>query len=185
LFALWGARYETGADTGCDQARRQGLDCLFQRGSWRSLATLNLPAILSLKNDEGKDFQVVLSGYRGRFAEVMLGEEKSEVSLVDLSAYWDGDFLLLWRPLSVGGEDLKPGYRGDEVPILRAALGHIDGNTASADDPLLYDQSLAARVREFQKANRLKPDGIVGERTQIVLNLDGGDTPAPRLASGQ
>jgi general secretion pathway protein A len=185
LFSLWGAQYVTGKDSGCNQARSQGLDCLFQRGSWRSLATLDLPAILSLRDDSGNDFQVVLQTYEGELATVMLGEQGAQVNLLDLSAHWDGDFLLLWRPLSPGAPDLKPGYQGDEVPLLRAGLAKIDGITDTPSDPRMFDQELARRVRDFQRAHRLEPDGIVGARTQIVLSLESGDNAAPRLTSGR
>jgi general secretion pathway protein A len=185
LFGLWGATYVSGQDTGCNQARMQKLDCLFQRGSWRSLVTLNLPAILSLRDDAGKDYQVVLQGMHDNYAELLLGEQAREVSLVDLSAYWDGDFLLLWQPLSVGAPDMAPGYRGATVPALRAALGQIDGKADTPDDPMVFDENLATRVREFQKQHRLEPDAIVGARTQIVLNLESSDNAAPRLTSGQ
>jgi general secretion pathway protein A len=185
LFGLWGVGYVPGQDTGCNQARKQGLDCLFQRGSWRSLVTLNLPAILSLKDDSGKDYQVVLQAIHDERAELLLGEQAREVSLLDLSAYWDGDFLLLWRPLSVGTQDMRPGYRGSTVPVLRAALGRVDGRADTSDDPMLFDEALAARVRDFQRQHRLEPDAIVGARTQIVLNLESSDSSAPSLTGGQ
>ena len=185
LFRLWGVSYVPGQDTGCNQARKQRLDCLFQRGSWRSLVTLNLPAILSLKDDAGNDYQVVLQAINDEHAELLLGEQAREVSLLDLSAYWDGDFLLLWRPVAVGAQDIAPGYRGATVPVLRTALGRIDGKADTADDPMLFDESLAARVRDFQRQHRLEPDAIVGARTQIVLNLESSDSSAPSLTSGQ
>ena len=185
LFGLWGATYTSGQDTGCNQARKQKLDCLFQRGSWRSLVTLDLPAILSLRDDSGNDYQVVLEAMHNNYAELLLGVQAREVSLVDLSAYWDGDFLLLWKPLSVGAPDLTPGYRGTTVPALRAVLGRIDGKTDTPDDPMVFDEDLATRVRDFQRQHRLEPDAIVGARTQIVLNLESSDSSVPRLSSGQ
>jgi len=185
LFRLWGAPYLPGQDTGCNQARKQQLDCLFQRGSWRSLVTLNLPAILSLRDDTGNDYQVVLQAMREDYADLLLGEDGREVSLLDLSAYWDGDFLLLWRPLSVGVPDMRPGSRGTTVLALRAALGRIDGKANAPDDPMVFDEALAVRVRDFQKQHRLEPDAIVGARTQIVLSLESNDGSAPSLTGGQ
>ncbi|MCJ7555969.1 MAG: AAA family ATPase [Gammaproteobacteria bacterium] len=185
LFRLWGATYLPGQDTACNQARKQRLDCLFQRGSWRSLVTLNLPAILSLRDDSGNDNQVVLQAMHEDYAELLLGEQPKLVSLLNLSAYWDGDFLLLWRPFSVGAPDMAPGYRGATVPALREALGRIDGNTDAPDDPMVFDEALAVRVRDFQRQHRLEPDAIVGARTQIVLSLESSDSSAPSLTSGQ
>lgn len=185
LFSLWDARFQPGQDTGCNQARGQGLDCLFQRGSWRSLVTLNLPAVLSLSDDQGSDYQVVLASIGDQYAELLIDEQLIRVSLLDLSSYWDGEFLLIWRPLSVGTPDIVPGYRGAEIPALREALGRVDGQAGDAADPELFDERLAQRVREFQQKHRLEPDAIVGARTQIVLNLVSGASSGPHLTGRQ
>lgn len=185
LFTLWDLRYQPGQDTGCNQAREQGLDCLFQRGSWRSLVTLNLPAVLSLNDDHGRSYQVVLASIGDQYAELLLNDQLTKVSLLDLSSFWDGEFLLIWRPLSIGAPDIVPGYRGAEITALREALARIDGQDNSASDPQFFDTNLAQRVRDFQQQHRLEPDAIVGARTQIVLNLVSGASSGPRLTGGQ
>ena len=48
LFALWHLEYRVNGGKGCDQAGSQGLECLFQKGSWAQLRTLNRPAVLTL-----------------------------------------------------------------------------------------------------------------------------------------
>ncbi|MDH3401951.1 MAG: peptidoglycan-binding protein, partial [Chromatiales bacterium] len=185
LFTLWGARYQPGQDTGCNQVRGQGLDCLFQRGSWRSLVTLNLPAVLSLSDDQGNGYQVVLASIGDQYAELLVEDQLTKVGLLDLSSYWDGEFLLIWRPLAVGAPDIVPGYRGAEIPVLRDALERVDGQADSVADPELFDERLAQRVRDFQQKHRLEPDAIVGARTQIVLNLVSGTSSGPRLTGEQ
>ena len=61
LFASWGATYDPSGGRGCDQAAHQGLECLFQKGSWAQLRTLNRPAILTLTDDIGRTHQVLLT----------------------------------------------------------------------------------------------------------------------------
>ena len=62
-----GARATTRrAARGCDQASRQGLECLFQKGSWAQLRALNRPAILTLTDDLGRNHQVVLTSAQRR-----------------------------------------------------------------------------------------------------------------------
>jgi general secretion pathway protein A len=185
LFSLWDAPYVPGQDTGCNQARAQGLDCLFQRGSWRSLVILNLPAVLSLSDDQGNGYQVVLASIGDQYAELLVEGQLTKVSLLDLSSYWDGEFLLIWRPLAVGAPVIVPGYRGAEIPVLRDALKRVDGQASDAADQELFDEQLAERVRDFQQKHRLEPDAIVGARTQIVLNLVSGASSGPRLTGGQ
>ncbi|MFL6547903.1 MAG: ExeA family protein, partial [Povalibacter sp.] len=47
IFSLWGGKFDPGAGRPCDQALRQGLECVYQQGSWGQLRTLNRPAILT------------------------------------------------------------------------------------------------------------------------------------------
>jgi len=181
LFALWQATYAPGPVSGCEQARKQGLECLYQRGSWRSVVTLDLPAILSLRDDAGRDFQAVLAGVDGERAQLLVGGERAPVSLLELSRYWDGEFLLLWRPLLDSQRPLAPGSRGGEVLRLRQMLDRVDGVTPQDPGPPVYDARLTDRVQAFQRQHRLDPDGIVGARTQIVLGSALGSGSSPRL----
>lgn len=57
---------------------------------------------------------------------------------------------------------LRPGMKGDLVPVLRHRLGLSDG--------VAYDKALAARVKAFQTAHGLKADGIAGAQTLAALN---------------
>ena len=61
LFARWNLTYAPNRGRGCEQASAQGLECLFQKGSWAQLRTLNRPAILTLTDDVGRTHQVVLA----------------------------------------------------------------------------------------------------------------------------
>jgi len=181
LFDLWSASYVPGPVNGCDQARAQGLDCLYERGSWRSVVTLDLPAILSLNDDQGNDYQLVLAGVGDEHAELLVGGEKQSVSLLELSRYWDGEFLLLWRPLFKADRPLAMGSQGPEVLQLRLRMDALEGQAPDAASSPEFDMKLAERVRTFQQANRLEPDGIVGARTQIVMRSALGLGDAPTL----
>ncbi|MBO9528127.1 MAG: L,D-transpeptidase family protein, partial [Sphingobium yanoikuyae] len=57
---------------------------------------------------------------------------------------------------------LRPGMKGDLIPVLRHRLGLGDGTT--------YDKALVARVKAFQGAHGLKADGIAGAQTLEALN---------------
>jgi hypothetical protein len=50
LFGLWGATYDPTA-AGLRPYLAAGAQCLFQKGSWAQLRTLNRPAILTLTDD--------------------------------------------------------------------------------------------------------------------------------------
>jgi len=170
LFALWGASYQPGAADPCEQAARQGLECVMQRGSWGQLRALNRPAILVLADDAGNEHQLVLSRLEDEHATFDLGQERPRVGIADVSRYWYGDFLLLWKPKVQGVKQLSAGMRGDDVRWLRESLQKIQGVPPSEAATDLFDADLVALVENFQRRHRLAVDGIAGVQTQIVLD---------------
>ena len=181
LFALWGANYRPGGSDACDQAVQQGLECVMQRGSWGQLRALNRPAILMLSDDAGIEHQVVLSQLDDQHAAVELGGNHEPVSIIELSKYWYGDYMLLWRPRVAGGKDLSLGMRGDDVGWLRHSLEKVRGLEPSTDGADVYDEKLARLVEEFQRQHRLTVDGIAGMQTQIALDTALADPATPFL----
>ena len=184
LFELWNMRYRSGDTPACEQALTGGLACLFQQGSWNHLRRLNRPAILTLTNHNGVEYQVVLNRLDDRQAELIAGERKYLVSLDELSDYWFGDHLILWRPPGAEPKALSPGMRDEAIPWLRRSLATINGADGESADPLLYDENLEAVVREYQRERRLTVDGLVGAQTQIVINTDLGLPDTPMLTFG-
>lgn len=172
LFALWGADYGAGQDNACQQAEAQNLRCWFQKGSISHVKRLNRPAILSLIGSDGEQYQIVVASLEGETAGLAMGGRTYDVSLTDLSRYWFGDLLMLWRPGSELGNDLTPGMEDEGVRWLRESLASIRGETDIGAPAELYDPGLEERVREYQRDRRLTVDGIVGAQTQIVINTD-------------
>jgi general secretion pathway protein A len=188
LFALWGVLYEPARGRGCDQAARQGLECLFQKGSWAQLRTLNRPAILTLTDDLGRTHQVLLTGLTDEHATLDLGGASREVGITALSRYWFGDFLLLWRPPLAVVKALGPGMRGEDVRWLRESVRAAQGLPTAAPASDVYDDELVRLVQDFQRQHRLAVDGVAGVQTQIALdtalNATGSPTIVPRAAGG-
>ncbi|KAB2941390.1 MAG: L,D-transpeptidase family protein [Hyphomicrobium sp.] len=92
------------------------------------------------------------------------GEVKEEVPVVDPA-------LAVKLPM---GRIIRPGSSDEQVALLRQRL------KVTADDPAnenVYDEKLQEAVREFQRGNGLRPDGVVGNGTRQVLN--GGPAPPP------
>ncbi len=175
LFSLWGAHYVAGSVDPCTQALQQGLQCFTQRGSLAELRLYNRPAILTLTDASGAPHQVVLSGLGDELARIEL-DGAHAVRIADLSRYWYGEFVLLWRPRSQPVKPLSLGMRGDGVQRLRERLEHIEGMKSSAPPSDLFDAELGRLVRVFQRSHRLTVDGIAGVQTLVVLN---GATAAP------
>jgi general secretion pathway protein A len=181
LFALWGAHYEAGPMDPCTQATRQGLECLVQRGSLAQLRQYNRPAILTVSDDAGAPRQIVLSALDDERALLDFGGKKEEVTIGNLSRYWFGDYVLLWRPGASHGKTLALGSRGAEVRWLRESLGRLSG--APPQDPVsdVFDADLVKAVEGFQREHRLAVDGVAGVQTQILVDAALGSADSPFL----
>jgi general secretion pathway protein A len=112
---------------------------------------------------------VVLTALDDEHASIQLGGASHEVSIGELSRYWFGDFVMLWRPGTSQVKSLSQGMRGDDVRWLRQSLQRVEG--AHSDGPVsdVFDADLSKLVRDFQRQHRLTVDGIAGVQTQIVL----------------
>lgn len=76
-----------------------------------------------------------------------------------------------WATLPTGPA-LTPGTSDARVPALRARMVQSGELTdAPATDSLIYDEPLAAAVRQYQQRNGLEPDGVVGASTITELNV--------------
>jgi general secretion pathway protein A len=183
LFSLWGAKYQPGGTDPCAQASRQGLQCVSERGSFGQLHLYNRPAILVLSDSTGATHQVVLTALGDDQAHVELGGNQT-VGLGELSRYWLGDFVMLWRPASSPVKALTAGMRGAEVRWLRQSLQRLHGQAADAAASDLFDAELTGWVRDFQRQHQLAVDGIAGVRTQIALASAVGGADSPILSAG-
>ncbi len=87
-----------------------------------------------------------------------------------------------WHPLK--NTAMRPGDSGDNVRALRdrlAAEGFLNAaaapDDASAADPVVYDDAVAAAVARFQTTRGLTVDGTAGRATLAALNV----SPSMRL----
>jgi len=169
LFGIWRIQYVPAGVDPCSQASNQGLECLNQRGSFGQLRLYNRPAILMLNDNAGASHQVVLTSLDDEHATVQLGGGSRDVSIGELSRYWFGDFVMLWRPGTSQVKSLSQGMRGDDVRWLRQSLQRVEGEHSDGPVSDVFDADLSKLVREFQRLHRLTVDGIAGVQTQIVL----------------
>ena len=127
LFSIWGAHYLAGTADPCTQAAAQGLECYVQKGSIAQLRLYNRPAILMLTDDADAAHQVVLTGLDDDHAHVDIGSDRQQVSIGDLSHYWFGDFILLWRPATHDPKALAPGHAWGRDPPAAPGADAPDG----------------------------------------------------------
>ena len=103
-------------------------------------------------------------------ARLMLDQRIVSVTTASLSRYWNGDYLLLWRPKVTDNKVLSVGNQGPEVLWLRRTLAQLKNESVSKQASDKFDDGLAAALADFQRAHRLHPDGIAGLQTQVALD---------------
>jgi general secretion pathway protein A len=126
---------------------------------------------------------VVLTALGEDEARLQLGGTQT-IGIGELSHYWLGDFVMLWRPGSSPVKPLSAGMRGEPVRWLRQSLQHLQG-VPSDGAPLsdVFDADLTAQVREFQRQHQLTVDGIAGVQTQIALAATQAAPNTPLLSA--
>jgi general secretion pathway protein A len=183
LFGLWGIHYAVDGTDPCTQATQHGLACLTERGSLGQLRLYNRPAILMLTDAAGASHEVVLTRLDGEHANIDLGKSTHQVGDGELSTYWMGDYVMLWRPEAAPVQTLSSGMRGASVRWLRSSLEKLAGVSDPGPPSDMYDATLTSLVRQFQRNHRLTVDGIAGVRTQVALAGELASPGSPLLTA--
>lgn len=166
----------------CEAVARQGWVCYrTTRMSTPLLRQLDRPGILTLQTEQGPPRYAVLVGLNGPSATLAWGGQTHHVHLVALANAWRGEFATLWQPPPGFGDRLLDDASGPAVEQLTTRLAQLDGQHTANATPTL-DAALKARIRAFQQANDLTPDGRPGPMTFMQLERATGH-PAPRLNS--
>ena len=183
LFSEWNLEYQRSGEAACEQARRNGLQCIYDRGTWRGLQRLDRPAVLSLVDGQGRSHQVVITAMDTDTATLRAGTASMEIPATELGRHWVGEYLALWQPPPGAGNALTLGSTGPGVTWLRDQLDRVLGPSGnSPQDAARFDAELAARVRDFQAREALRVDGIAGEQTlaRLVALQDAAGLPRLR-----
>lgn len=182
LFKTWGANYQSGDE--CRQAEAASLRCFATRGWLEELRQLNLPAVLQMKNKQGRLFDATLIKLDDRTATFAIGDENKTVALSALAQQWSGHYTLLWRMPPLTSEKLRLGDYGPDVGWVAGQLAQLEGKPAGDSSERLFDEALEHRVKQFQIARGLAPDGRVGAMTMMHL-VSMTDSAAPKLIQTQ
>jgi general secretion pathway protein A len=170
LFTLWNASYAPGPTDPCTQAVSQGLSCFTLHSSLAQLRELNRPAILMLVDNGGVARQAVLAGIDAERASLQIGARSARVAISELSRYWYGDCVVLWRPAKLPIYILRPGMHGPVVQKLRTQLLQAGSAPPGDEHNFSYDEDLMKLVEDFQRAHHLNVDGVAGVETQLLLD---------------
>ena len=182
LFRAWGVDYQGG--DACKQAEGLGLRCRAARGGLDDLRQFNRPAVLQMRDALGQNHSAALTGLDDKTATFAIGTKTRTVALGALAAQWSGHYTLLWRMLPDAPRTIRPGERGPAVQWLSKQLAQVQGRAgAPATDPV-FDDALVRRLKQFQLAQGLVPDGTLGPQTLTRLSSV-ADQAAPKLLREQ
>ncbi len=169
LFRAWGADFEDGDP--CRQAESAGLRCRTARGALDELREIDRPAVMSMRDAQGREFFAALTGLGDETATLSVGGKTRTVALETLAAQWSGYYTVLWRMPPQAHEYIQYGERGPAVAWLRTQLAQGRGGATQTSENPVFDDALWRQVKQFQLAQGLMPDGIAGPRTLMRLNV--------------
>jgi general secretion pathway protein A len=180
LAKLWGVSLPN--EDPCVAARELNLHCYRSGRGFAELRQLDRPALLTLHDHAGRPYHALLTGLSDSSATLAAGNVTQTVSLLVLARYFDGEFTTLWRAPWLYRGHLESGDKGPELDWVAAQLAKLNGEQAPGENQV-FDENMTQRVREFQSAQGLKVDGMVGPLTFMHLNRVAG-VDEPRLKSG-
>ena len=180
LAPLW--RLATADDDPCDAAARERVQCWRGSLGLAPLRRLDRPLVLTLRDGAGTAGYALLVGLDDSRAWLRVGQRTQAVTLPALASMWRGEVATYWRT--------PPGWPAGSAAARAELAAWVDArlSRASADGraarPATDPEPRAARIAAFQLAHGLKPDGIVGPLTLMLLGRDAGPGSAliePRL----
>jgi general secretion pathway protein A len=179
LARLWGISLPEGEP--CQAARKENLHCYKSSGGLAEIRQLDRPAILSMRDDTNKTYYALLIGLTNASAVLRIGSTDHSITLVALGRRFRGDFATLWRAPHTYRDTVSRGDRGADVDWLAAQMAKMNGIRQPVASRA-FDQTMSMQVREFQSAQGLEVDGIVGPKTFMHLNSFAG-VDEPRLTN--
>jgi general secretion pathway protein A len=171
VFERWGVACDalSTVQIPCDFAPSAGLQCLTERGDWSRIAQMDLPVILELWDGRPTPYHAALLSMEDGSILLGIGSETVATTQHALKDQWAGNFVVLWQTPPGYYGSLRNGQRHETVGWLRLQLDSLVDRSLASPAPNLFDDSLQQAVREFQAAEGLTADGIVGPATWIRL----------------
>jgi general secretion pathway protein A len=164
-------------------SHQNGLNLTHFSAQGNLLATLDLPAILSLNTrpDSVPKF-LVLSAMEEGQPILSDGRTLVQATWEHLAPYWRGTVYVPWENYLGYGDVISEESAPETILNLKLHLREIGLRTIDLEP--VYDSDTRAQVEALQAAHNLPVDGIVGPLTKMVLyNLD-PKWPVPRLSQG-
>lgn len=173
LYQLYGINPDSAVKANnCRKVEDLGLRCYVTRGGISDLLLLDQPVVLRLLAADGGEYSATLTGLDHQEARLLMAGKERRVALGELAGAWSGNFILIWKAPPGFHDHLALNQRGPAITWLRQAIASIDGRPEDPGEA--FDAALARRIRAFQLAEGIRPDGYVGPLTAIRINARSG-----------
>ncbi len=163
----------------CQVAQRSELLCFKGNSSLALIRQLGRPGIVTLRGADDKPGYALLTGLTGQSAILRMQGVAYAVSLESLAKTWRGEFATYWKAPAGYRDKLVEGNTGPVVDWLAARMAKLQ-NEPAPPEKQTFNAALKAKVYAFQFAQELKPDGVAGPETFMLLNRATG-VDEPRL----
>jgi general secretion pathway protein A len=166
----------------CQAFARAQVRCFTDKTSLPLIRQLARPGIVKLDARSTSPSYALLVALTPESATLRAGTSEQTVTLAALAARWEGDFSTLWRAPAGYTAPINDGQGGPVVEWVSERLATLDGKPPTAGRPV-QNAAFKTRVRAFQVAQGLPPDGLLGPLTFMQLNRMGG-VDEPVLSTG-
>ena len=156
----------------CQSAKLAQLRCLQTiRLSLPQLRQLGRPGIMTLQSGSTPPVFAVLVGLSDTTATLQIDTQHQVVSLLALGQLWSGDFATYWQPPPDYAPGMKDGSTGPTITKVTELLDRVEGlpPTAAPTSTPTLNTALQNRLRAFQRAHGLTPDGLPGPLTFMQI----------------
>lgn len=168
LGSLWNIAAESGEP--CQTGGTQQVQCYRASDiSMLHVRQLGRPGILGLRADDGSIVYASLIAMDEQMATLRHASSDYRVSLSSLGRVWQGEFYTYWRPPAGYSSRLQLGSTGSFVDTLKVQLDALEGRPTTPQSQVVFNGVLRERVRAFQRAHGLKPDGEPGPMTLMQI----------------
>jgi general secretion pathway protein A len=177
LAKQWGQTVTDG--DACQLLQQAALRCYVSNKGFAEIRQLDRPVLLNLHDTSRQPAYALLTSLSDTQANLTMDGKRYVVSLLALSQHFQGDFVTLWKVPEDFRERVRHGDQGKDIDWLATQLAKLNDKQAPAANAP-FEQELERQVKEFQSAQGLQADGLVGPKTLMQLNRAIGSNE-PRL----
>jgi general secretion pathway protein A len=158
-LSLWGADDSLlWHETRCPDVSVIGMGCLRRQGNLTQISHLNTPVLLLMSDNR----LALLTGISDQQVTYLSANGQKTITAEGINRHWYGHYFVLW-PMAT---ELIDGTMSEAVESWALNVAKVIDN-----NPTLQGADLNGWVIEFQQANGLLADGIIGKETQMALAL--------------